>query len=143
ALQIHNRIAGVPPSEAVLLQMATFIGANNVDAAVNLAMANEAFYSVTLKNMATPWTNRDQTVFAPLNDYTATFIGMVRDDRPLNGILSENLAYVGAANLSGVSAYNNNSNAHYEELEASGHPLGSPSVLVPVPQSSLNNLPAD
>ena len=36
--------------------------------------------TVTLKNFATPWTNRDQTVFAPLNDYTATVIGMVRDD---------------------------------------------------------------
>ncbi len=39
-----------------------------------------AFYSVTLKNFVTPWTNRDQTVFAPLNDYTATVIGMVRDN---------------------------------------------------------------
>ena len=30
--------------------------------------------------MAVPWTNRDQSVFVPLNDYVATFIGMVRDD---------------------------------------------------------------
>ena len=44
------------------------------------AMQNRAFYDVTLKNFATPWTNRDQTVFAPLNDYVATVIGMVRDD---------------------------------------------------------------
>ena len=39
-----------------------------------------SFYNVTLKNMAVPWTNRDQSVFVPLNDYVATFIGMVRDD---------------------------------------------------------------
>ena len=43
-------------------------------------MQHRAFYNVTLKNFVTPWTNRDQTVFAPLNDYTATVIGMVRDD---------------------------------------------------------------
>ena len=46
--------------------------------------AGRAFYTITLKNFATPWTNRDQTVFAPLNDYTATVIGMVRDDVPFN-----------------------------------------------------------
>jgi hypothetical protein len=31
--------------------------------------------------MAVPWTNRDQSVFVPLNDYVATFIGMVRRRR--------------------------------------------------------------
>ena len=39
------------------------------------------FYNVTLKNFAAPWTNRDQSVFVPLNDYIATVIGMIRDDR--------------------------------------------------------------
>ena len=43
--------------------------------------------------MAVPWTNRDQTVFAPLNDYVATFIGMVRDDVPFNTALSADLTY--------------------------------------------------
>ena len=54
------------------------------------------FYSVTLKNFATPWTNRDQTVFAPLNDYTATVIGMVRDDKDFRGMLSDDIVYVGS-----------------------------------------------
>ena len=58
ALQIHNRVAGVPPSEAVLLQMTGFIEANQTAEAVKLAMNNDAFYSVVLKNLATPWTNR-------------------------------------------------------------------------------------
>ena len=43
--------------------------------------------------MAVPWTNRDQTVFVPLNDYVATFIGMVRDDVPFNTALSADLTY--------------------------------------------------
>ena len=51
---------------------------------------------MTLKNFATPWTNRDQTVFAPLNDYTATVIGMVRDDVDFRGLLSDDIVYVGS-----------------------------------------------
>ena len=52
-----------------------------------------SFYNVTLKNIATPWTNRDQSVFAPLNDYVATVIGMVRDDVPFNTALSADIIY--------------------------------------------------
>ena len=36
-----------------------------------LAMRDNNFYNVTLKNFAAPWTNRDQSVFVPLNDTNA------------------------------------------------------------------------
>ena len=75
---------------------------------------SSAFYSTTLKNFATPWTNRDQTVFAPLNDYTATVIGMVRDDVDFRTSLSADLVYIGQ----GVSpAYSPANNDHYVALE--------------------------
>ncbi len=45
--------------------------------------------------MAAPWTNRDQSVFVPLNDYTATVVGMVRDNVPFNTLLSADLVYIG------------------------------------------------
>ena len=57
-------------------------------------------------------------MFAPLNDYTATVIGMVRDDVPFNLVLSDDILYVGSG--AGVPAYSPSSNAHYEALEASG-----------------------
>ncbi|MEJ0008508.1 MAG: hypothetical protein WDM77_19635 [Steroidobacteraceae bacterium] len=44
-----------------------------------------------------PWTNRDQTVFAPLNDYVATFIGMVRDDADFSTALSADVLYMSNA----------------------------------------------
>lgn len=139
ALQIHNRIAGVPPSEAVLLEMADSIEAGDVEAAVRLAMENEGFYSVTLKNMATPWTNRNQDVFAPLNDYVATFIGMVRDGEDIRKLLYEDLLYVGEdAQLPPYALDNNN---HYETLEASG--LSLRDTLERRAQSSLTGLPAE
>jgi len=79
ARRIHDRIAGVPPSAAVLDDMAADVAAGRAVDAAYTAMANRSFYDVTLKNFAMPWTNRDQTVFAPLNDYVATVIGMVCD----------------------------------------------------------------
>ena len=69
AKRIHDRIAGVPPSDAVLNAMEADIAGGQVQQAALRAMDDPAFYAVTLKNLVTPWTNRDQTVFAPLNDY--------------------------------------------------------------------------
>ncbi len=116
ARQMHDRIAGVPPDSAVLAAMEADIAAGRTGDAANRAMEHPSFYSVTLKNLATPWTNRDQTVFAPLNDYTATFIGMVRDDLPMNELLSADLLYVGGSGL-GLPAVSPASNAHYEEMD--------------------------
>lgn len=139
ALVIHNRVAGVPPSPATLAAMAADIDNERVDLAVMKAIENDAFYNVTLKNMATPWTNRDQTVFAPLNDYVATVVGLVHDDKDFRTILSTDQLYVGKAGL-GLPNYASNSNAHYEAIEARG--LNLKDSLEPKPQASLNGLPA-
>jgi hypothetical protein len=120
AQRIHERLAGVPPSATVLQNMQDMIdgiapgGANG---AANLAMDNVNFYNVTLKNFAAPWTNRDQSVFVPLNDYIATVIGMVRDREDFSTLLSTDRTYVGRNGVvpTGPSAANNQ---HYIELEA-------------------------
>ncbi len=139
ALQIHNRVAGVPPTDAVLQTMAARISANDLAGAVNIAMENEAFYSVTLKNLATPWTNRDRTVFAPLNDYTATIIGLVRDEADFRSALYDDVIYTSSA--PGLPAYSNSNNAHYEAIEAQGISLKD--SLVKRAQSAVNGLPAE
>lgn len=138
ALQIHNRVAGVLPTEAVLQTMADHIRNNDVAAAVRVAMDNEAFYSVTLKNLATPWTNRDRTVFAPLNDYTATVIGMVRDELDFRSALYDNILYTSSAG--GLPAYSNSNNAHYEAIENQGVSLKN--TLVRRTQTEVTGLPA-
>ena len=68
ARRIHERLAGVPPSEAVLADMQADVAGNNATDAAYTAMENGNFYSVTLKNFAAPWTNRDQSVFVALNE---------------------------------------------------------------------------
>src|ERR1700682_6598330 len=114
AQRIYERIAGVPPSATVLDQMAAKTAAGDLAGAAAIATDASTFYSVTLKNFVTPWTNRDQTVFAPLNDYTATIIGMVRDNVPFNTVLSADIIYTG--NVSGAPAYSPANNNHYQYL---------------------------
>ena len=105
AKRMYDRIAGVPASDTVLTQM-TQVDPNS---AALMATQDPAFYNNTVRNLATPWTNRDQTVFAPLNDYTATVVGMVRDDVPFNTLLSADLVYIAdsAANVPAYSPANN------------------------------------
>jgi hypothetical protein len=142
AKRIHDRLAGVPPTNAVLQQMEDAINpalAGNANDAAVIAMNNANFYNVTLKNFAAPWTNRDQSVFVPLNDYIATVIGMIRDDVPFNTLLSADLTYVGNNGLvpSAPSAANND---HYAQLEADNINLRD--ELTDVPQSSINGIPS-
>jgi len=115
AKRIHDRLAGVPPSESVLNSMEANIIANDANAAAYTAMEHSDFYRTTLKNMATPWTNEAQTVFAPLNDYSATFIGIVRDDTDIREMLTGNIIYTG--NETGLPSYSNTNNDHYQSMD--------------------------
>jgi hypothetical protein len=139
AKRIHDRLAGVPPSAAVLDQMEQDVLAGNAIAAARRAMQAPSFYTATIKNWVTPWTNRDQTAFAPLNDYVATVIGMVRDDVPFNTLLSADLLYVGGA---GLPAYSPANNDLYQQLEDRDLDLSNASVLVASTQSANTGVPA-
>ena len=151
AKRIHDRLAGIPPTASVLLEMESALAGTNpecatytlsgvdpgAECAAFIAMKDKSFYNVTLKNFAAPWTNRDQSVFVPLNDYTATVIGMIRDDVPFNELLSRDITYVGRAG-SVPTAVSASSNAHYQELEDN-----NVNLLVELEQrtqSSVNNL---
>lgn len=140
AKQMHDRLTGVLPSETVLLDMAADIEAGDGVAAALTAMENDNFYNVTLKNWITPWTNRDQDVFQDFNDYTATVIGVIRDELDFRSILYDDIIYVGNSAL-GLPAYSNTNNSHYEQLDAGGYSLKD--NLVQQPQSSVTGLPSE
>jgi hypothetical protein len=138
AQRIHDRLAGVPPTDAVLTQMQGQV-VSNPEAAAMTAMDNPNFYAVTLKNFAAPWTNRDFNPFVPLNDYVTLVIGMVKDNVPFDQILYGDLLYVGQGVTPGPSA---NSNAHYAALEQRMlAPNFDPDTLVPTTQSGTYGLP--
>lgn len=142
ARRMHDRLAGVPPTDPVLTSMRDDIdgvGGRNAINAAYTAMDNSAFVTVTLKNFATPWTNRDFDVFADLNDYTATVIGMIRDDVAFNTLLSADILYVGAPGQ-GLPAYSMTNNNHYVQLEQGGIPLTAAN-LIPTTQTAMTDLP--
>ena len=139
AKRIHDKLIGVPPTNAVLQAMTNAATPKEsaqiaLDLTTNPRAAN--FYNVTLKNFVTPWTNVEQTVFAPLNDFTATVIGIVRDDLDFREVLTGNIVYTGAANL-GLPGYRHTDNAHYEALENSRVDLSDPAKLVRKTQTEL------
>ncbi|TGD75625.1 hypothetical protein E4634_01680 [Mangrovimicrobium sediminis] len=146
ARRIHDRLTGVPPTDAMLDAMTTAVAGGRAEEAALYAIdgapgvaANGDFYTVVLKNWVTPWTNEAQDRFAPLNDYSATVIGMVRDDVDFREILSADTIYVGQG--AGLPAYSRSDNDHYAALERSGANLGDPGVLVPRSQSAVTGLP--
>jgi len=136
AKRIHDRLVGVPPSAAELGAMETMVINGDALGAALRATDHPLFYSSALKNFITPWTNEGQSVHAPLNDYTATVIGIIRDDRPFTDVLTGDVVYVGGAGAASV-AYSHTDNAHYEELEMSRVDLSDPAMLVPMAQSAL------
>lgn len=139
AKRLHDRITGVPANASQLAQMQALIDSGDAIGAAMLAIEHPAFYNVTLKNWITPWTNEAQDPFAPLNDYTATVIGMIRDDVDFREVLSGDYLYTG--NVNGLPGYSTTGNAHYEQLEASGASLKD--VLTQQSQTQLLGLPAD
>ena len=139
AKRIHDRIAGVPPTAATLDQMEQLVAQGNATGAARIAMQASSFYTTTLKNWITPWTNREQSVFAPLNDYTATVIGIIRDDVDYREVLSGDILYVGGA---GLPAYSPSNNTLYQQMEDQDVNLGDATKLVASTQSQHTGLPA-
>jgi hypothetical protein len=134
AKAIHDRLIGVPATEADLDVMDDMTPVQAAIYAITLGENSRHFATVTLKNFAAPWTNRDQTAFVPLNDYTTLVIGMIINQVPFNQILSIDRLYV----QNGAPLPTASSNAHYEALETRMmEPDFDPtSELVAVPQST-------
>jgi hypothetical protein len=135
ATRIYNRIAGIPPTAAELAQM---VGQSPTAAAL-IATNDPKFLNDTIRNMAAPWTNRNQSVFVPLNDYTATVIGMVRDNVPFNTVLSADILYIGDGQ-SGEGSYSPDNNNMYQTLDDNNVDLSV--HLKATTQSALTGIPS-
>lgn len=123
AKRIHERLTGASPSAGVLQDLSDEIDGTDTNSdgitggrgAALISMENDNFYRVTIKNWVAPWTNRDQNVFVPLNDYIATVMGYIHDERDFRGILFDDLLYYAP---SITPLYSTTNNDHYEAIEA-------------------------
>ncbi len=154
AKRIHDRLTGVTATNAAINDMERTLdctlpalpgypcdpnGKNAALYAIDTTVNPNAryFYNVTLKNYVAPWTNEEQTVFTPLNDYIATAIGLIRDGLDFRRILYDDILYVG----NNAPAYSNSNNNHYEALEAlnpaTTGDLSNPAILQQTTQTSV------
>lgn len=148
AFTIFNRLNGVPPTAETWTKMTALIEAGDFRAAALVAIdqANGAFYNVFLKDLILPWSNETEDPRVPFNDYTATVIGMVRDEVPFNQVLYSDIVYVGISPdpsnpLPAYSIAGPSGNDHYVEIESRNLPLHK--ILVRKQQSKLTYLTED
>ncbi len=100
ARRLYLSLTGVSPSKGELDTLEAKLAAGNkreaaldvIDQRSNIRNGG-AFYNVTVKDMVTPWTNKDGSTLAPLNDMSATIIGWVRDNKQFNKILYTDTVY--------------------------------------------------
>lgn len=116
AKRMYDRLTGVPPTEAVLNQMENLIKQNKPEDAARIAIESSYFYNVGLKNWVNTWTNVEQNPDVPLNDFSATVIGTIRDDGAFDRILYDDTIYVGTG-VANLPAYSPLNNTHYQTLD--------------------------
>lgn len=137
AWRMHNRIAGVPPTPDILTQMELLINIDRYEEAAKLAIDHPLFYGVTLKKWVKVWTNQEESNRVEFNDYTATVIGMIRDDIPFDSVLYGDHLYV-VENEALTATYSPSNNDHYREAETKR--INLKEGLVYRRQSDLNNI---
>jgi hypothetical protein len=153
AITIFNRLNGVPPSPETLAQIEKLIVAGDLKGAALAAIDDKEgnFYKM-IQGYVAVWTNEDEVVRVPLNDYSATVLGMIRDEVPFNQVLSGDIVYVGispdpalplpAYSIAGAIAnVPAGGNDHYAQIEARRLPVHK--ILVQKKQSEMTYLPPD
>ncbi len=81
AHKLFQSITGVRVAidDSRVVQMETMIKAGNTRSAISVATRDPLFLDVQIRDMARKMSTRDETVRAPMSDFVATMIGVVRD----------------------------------------------------------------
>ena len=143
AALLYKRLTSVslPITNPIIDKMAGFIAQGNPMAAAALAVEEDGFYNITVKDFAMRMSNRDETVDADLNDFVATIIGATRDEIDSRTLLYGNFYYRGDETKAAVRSNTLidivKSNNHYVDLENGGYKLKD--VLVRVEPQMLYN----
>lgn len=151
ALEIYKRLAGIstPIDNPVLIEMEAMINANNLLGAAKIATEESSFYNLVIRDFAARMSTREETINEPFNDFTATFIGVVRDNLDARLLLTGNMFYMGNTQ---VGVPNNmatdilGSNNHFSQLESNNYDYASvlesnPVQRIRTPGNGLVNHP--
>jgi hypothetical protein len=115
ARNIFERITGVPLplKDPRLSQMTNMVRSGQMLQAAEIATNDDNFYNETIRYWALPMSNKDQTAFAPLNDFVATFVGVARDQSDARELLTGDFTYI----VRGLPTPVPENNAHYEAAD--------------------------
>lgn len=134
--------AKISKSSAELQPIINLLRDGKQDEAFRQATQLESFYRITVKNFATRMSVRSQDVSAPLNDFSATIIGITRDNRDAKLMLTGNFIYwLQTENLpAGITVRNNmlndliRTNNHYMDVETNIFSISLKDRLLPTTQ---------
>ncbi len=145
AKRLLERFAGskVPGDDPLLIQIVPMVAAGNMQGAADIASTHPGFLNNTVKHMALQMSTRDETLLTPLNDFTATIIGVVRDGTDARELLTGNFTYQADPTRipTGITVRSNGttdiaqSNNHYADMDRRDIDLGvvlrkvSPQIL--------------
>lgn len=114
-----ERITGVrwPGNSPIVQQMEQRIASGDRMGAADIATSQPQFLNVAVKQMALQMSSREETVTEPFNDFTASFMGVARDNTDARELLTGNFYYRGdVANKNNLIPDILGSNEHYLEL---------------------------
>lgn len=142
AQEIYQRLTGLktPISNPLLGEMESLLNSNDPVAAAAKATADPSFLNITVRDFASRMSNREEIITVPLNDFTATIIGFVRDNISAQKLLTENIVYQADRSKAPIAGNLVNdmllSNNHYETLTTGRYDLKE--VLVARTQKIFN-----
>jgi hypothetical protein len=146
AQEIHSRLTGIktPISNPILGEMESLLNVGDSVGAAAKVTSDPSFINITVRDFAAKMSNRDETINLPLNDFTATVVGIVRDERNAQTMLTDDITY--QADLTKAPVPGDliddilRSNNHYEALTTGRYDLSQ--VLVPKKQKLFNGTEA-
>lgn len=154
AHKMFRSLTGValPIDDPRLKSMETLIAANNLRGATKIATSDALFYQNKVRDMAAKMANREESLRAPLNDFIATFVGVVRDSDTTSAklLLTGNFTYqadpaviaagggTAAVRMADVEDLIE-SNNHYNDIRAAGYSLKAVLKRVDGQRGMVNN----
>lgn len=130
---LYQRLAGLkaPPTDSVIRQMVNELKIGNKLKAAEIATQASSFIDVTVRDFATKMSTREGITVSPLNDFIATIMGVVRDNKTATQLLNGSQYYALSSSMNTATLLANvlKSNSHYEAADTALASI-SPSLVV-------------
>lgn len=118
--QLYERLTGVPLSlnDPKFSALEKLLGAGKFVEAAHLVTEEEHFYSVTVRDWASAFSNQTETTLVPFSDFEALVIGVTRDNLDARSLLTGDFRYEADPKKVSLPEPSPKNNVHYEVIES-------------------------